>query len=170
MKLQAAFAKIEAKGGCATGGDVGTVGSKVGAFVDELVTALIPVTTSTVAPPGPTTTTTLPVATVSFGEQVQPIFTGRCALPGCHAGPSAAVGMNLSAGRAYSEIVGVPSVECVNLLRVEPGVPEASYVVAKIEGVGPCFSGGRMPLGQPPLSPTEIEIISTWIAEGAADN
>ncbi len=42
-KLTASYGKIELKGGCGTSGDAGTVENKVDAFVDDLATALTPV-------------------------------------------------------------------------------------------------------------------------------
>jgi cysteine-rich repeat protein len=74
------FAKLEAKGGCPTSGDTGTVESAVDAFVDDVVAALDPgvtttmvtttttlrsTTTSSTAPPTTTTTTTAPPTTTT---------------------------------------------------------------------------------------------------------
>jgi hypothetical protein len=53
-KLSSAWARIEARGGCATTNDVADVEARVDAFVDDLVAALPPTTTTT----GTTTTPT----------------------------------------------------------------------------------------------------------------
>ena len=52
---------------------------------------------------------------------------------------------------------------------VVPGDPCASLIVQKVSSAPP--SGARMPPSGPPfLSPTEITLLSDWIAEGAHDN
>lgn len=114
---------------------------------------------------------TLPTATTLSGD-VQPIFTANCALSGCHAGAAPQLGQNLSAGNAYTSIVNVASVEVPSLLRVEPGDPDNSYLVHKIEGTAASVGGvdTRMPLGNPPLSASEIATIRAWIEEGALNN
>lgn len=94
------------------------------------------------------------------------IFDTRCALSGCHAGPNAQQGMDLSAGAAHDNIVNVPSNEQPELDRVEPGQPNASYLIHKIEGRA-SIVGQRMPLGREPLSQDEIDAIRDWIADGA---
>lgn len=99
----------------------------------------------------------------------QTIFSRNCALSGCHVGTNAQQGMDLSAGQAHANIVGVPSREQPNLFRVAPGDPDASYLMQKIEGA-PGIVGDRMPLGRTPLSIDEIDLIRRWIAEGAQDN
>ena len=49
-------------------------------------------------------------------------------------GASAPEGLQLDAAHAYNMLVGVPSVEEPNLLRVNPENPDESYMVLKIEG------------------------------------
>jgi hypothetical protein len=84
----------------------------------------------------------------------------------CHAGASAARGLDLSPAAAYDELVRVPSEERSALARVEPGAPERSYLVIKLAG-GREMSGRRMPRNQPARPDDEIERVRTWIAEGA---
>jgi hypothetical protein len=62
-------------------------------------------------------------------------------------------------------LVDVPSVLEPDLLRVAPGDPDNSYLVHKVEGSAAI--GGQMPLGGPPLSAEEINLIRQWIAAGA---
>ncbi len=99
----------------------------------------------------------------------QHIFSPKCALSGCHAGSVPAQGMSLEGGAAHGNLVGVASVERSDLLRVEAGTPDESYLVKKIRGDAD-IEGTRMPLGRTPLSADEIAIIRQWISEGAADN
>ncbi len=97
------------------------------------------------------------------------IFVPICAVSGCHAGAGAPQGLRLeSAGLAHQSLVGVPSAERpdLGLLRVSAGRPDASYLVWKIEGRAQ-IAGGRMPLGQPPLTEAQSAAINQWIADGA---
>jgi len=106
-----------------------------------------------------------------FADDVQPIFTANCAFSGCHAGSSPAQGMNLSDGQAYANIVNVQSNES-GLLRVDPGDPDQSYLVHKIQGTQGTVggSGGQMPLGGTPLTQAQINLIREWITNGAQEN
>jgi len=114
-----------------------------------------------------TTTTTLPP--VSFSADVQPIFAGNCALPFCHTGPQPQQQLDLAPRRAYAALVGVQSVECPGMARVQAGAPEQSYLIAKLAGEGLCFVASRMPLGGV-LPAADIDTIRRWISEGALDN
>ncbi|MGD8418782.1 MAG: hypothetical protein PVH91_17090, partial [Pseudomonadales bacterium] len=102
----------------------------------------------------------------TFG-QVQQVFTNNCAFSGCHAGASPQQGMDLSEGQAYANIVNVPSQEMPSLDRIEPGDPDNSYLVRKIEGTGLLE---RMPAGSPPLSDATIQLIRDWVSAGAPNN
>lgn len=79
--------------------------------------------------------------------------------------------MNLSAGQAYGNTVNVESLERAGMDRIEPGAPDDSYLVHKIQGTQADVggSGVRMPVGGQ-LTQAEIETIRSWIAAGAADN
>jgi hypothetical protein len=109
---------------------------------------------------------------VSFCADIQPIFTANCALSGCHAGAAPQLGQNLSPGNAYASIVNVPSQEVPTLDRIEPGAPDASYLINKIEGTAASVGGvdTRMPLGQGALPAADIDLIRAWIAAGAPNN
>lgn len=91
------------------------------------------------------------------------VFTPHCAT--CHRG-SHISGLELEdAQRSYDELVDVASTEDPNFDRVEPGQPDGSYLIHKIEGTQ--STGRRMPLNQPPLSPEAIAVIRQWISDGA---
>src|SRR5580658_399016 len=92
------------------------------------------------------------------------VFTPICSK--CHIGASAPEGLQLDAAHAYNALVGVPSVEEPSLLRVNPGNPDQSYMVLKIEGA-PGIQGGQMPLGETPLPQDTIDAIRQWISNGA---
>ncbi|MDX1741773.1 MAG: hypothetical protein R3178_10780, partial [Rhodothermales bacterium] len=108
-------------------------------------------------------------AAPSFSSIQQNVFAVSCAVSGCHLGGSASAQLDLSAGNAYSDLVGVASVEVPMLLRVEPGNPDDSYLVQKIEG-SPGIVGARMPRGRDPLSTEQIQSIRDWIEAGAEDD
>jgi len=93
----------------------------------------------------------------SFQQQVKPIF-GKYGCPTCHGG-----------------MAGLTVVTVATLLEggthgpaIIPGSPDSSLLVKKIS-LTPPF-GDRMPRGGPYLSDGEIQVIKTWIAEGAKDN
>ena len=87
----------------------------------------------------------------------------------CHTGAAAPLGLALDSGVARGNMVGVASVEMPTMFRVNPGNPDSSYVVWKIEGRTGII-GGRMPLGLQPLSPDVIAAFRGWIADGANAN
>ena len=107
---------------------------------------------------------------VSFANQIQPIFSSSCALAGCHKGVKPAEGLNLSAGNAYKNLVGVASKECSGgRLRVAPGDPSQSYIINKLMGVSLCF-GTQMPKTGTKLPQSQIDLIGSWICSGAPNN
>ncbi|MBZ0252474.1 MAG: Ig-like domain-containing protein, partial [Candidatus Methylomirabilis sp.] len=87
----------------------------------------------------------------------------------CHLGPAAPRGLQLGAGESFAELVGVASREVPALLLVDPGDPDASYLVRKVEG-GPDIVGGQMPLFGDPLDAGTLAAIRQWVADGAEDN
>jgi hypothetical protein len=113
-----------------------------------------------------------PGDSVTLSGDVQPIFTANCAVSGCHAGTSPAVGQNLSAGQAWAAIVNVTSQESPALMRVRPFLPDSRYLVHKIQGTQGSVGGGggQMPLGGSPLAAEQIATIRAWITAGALDN
>ena len=112
-----------------------------------------------------------PPASVTLSGAVQPIFTSRCAFAGCHAGATPQMGMDLGAGSAYANIVGVSSVQVPSMKRVVPQQPDSSYLVLKLEGRAGAVGGvgTRMPLGGQ-LTTAQIDTIRVWISAGALEN
>jgi hypothetical protein len=102
----------------------------------------------------------------SFSADIQPIFTARCALSGCH-NATAQGGMNLSDGKAYGNIVNIASTQDNTKKRVLPNDADNSYLVMKIEGKQTV--GTRMPQGGT-LSDDDIQLIKNWINKGAKNN
>ena len=98
-------------------------------------------------------------------DEIQPIFNMSCALANCHVGDGAA-GLNLEAGRAFGDVVGIPSTQVDDLL-VKAGDPDLSYLFEKVADPEPRI-GTRMPIGNV-LDPLDVEAIRQWIAGGAVE-
>jgi len=106
----------------------------------------------------------VPPVQSDFQEIQDTIFTPICTA--CHIGANAPQGMRLDAANSYAMIVGVPSNEVPGLMRINPGNPDASYLVQKIQGNA--AQGVRMPANGPPyLTQTQIDLIRGWVAAGA---
>ena len=109
------------------------------------------------------------VTTPSSGATLEAIqaavFTPTCATAGCHTGDSPPEGLRLDEGFSFDNLVEVPSNEVPELLRVDPGKPDESYLVQKIEGTA--AEGAQMPLGGPPLDQNLIDDIREWITNDA---
>ncbi len=102
-------------------------------------------------------------AVPNLTDEIQPIFNSSCALANCHVGDGAG-GLNLEAGRAFAELVGVPSTEVDDRL-VVPGDPALSYLFEKVNADQPRV-GDRMPIGNA-LDALDIEAVRQWIVGGA---
>lgn len=104
---------------------------------------------------------------VTLATHVQPIFNGNCN-SGCHASPSTPV--NLTSGRAYSELVGQPSGACGSTLLVKACGPlrSQSVLIDKVLATNssPACAGSPMPRGQP-LTAAEKQTLIDWVAQGA---
>ena len=93
------------------------------------------------------------------------VFTATCAVPGCHGGAGAQQGLRLDPGFSAGNLINVPSPRDPNLIRVVPGDPDASFIIQKLEGTQTL--GDRMPDGGPYLPQSTIDVICTWIQNGA---
>jgi hypothetical protein len=107
---------------------------------------------------------TNPVATSDFQQIQDTIFTPICTA--CHIGANAPQGLRLDAANSYAMIVNVASSEVPGLMRINPGNPDASYLVQKIQGTA--AQGVRMPANGPPyLAQDQIDLVRRWVAAGA---
>ncbi len=96
------------------------------------------------------------------------VFNKSCAVSGCHDSGSKQAGLELTSGKAYSNLVNVPSTEKPNILRVKPNDATNSYLVLKLEGASG-ISGSKMPIGGS-LSQDKIDAIKEWINKGAKND
>ena len=106
---------------------------------------------------------------VGFARDIVPILKKKCVM--CHLTGQEPGKMKLPPRTAYASLVGMKSLE-TPLNRVEPGKPDSSYLVRKLEGthgeVG--GSGERMPMSGDPLPPADLATIRRWIEQGAPNN
>lgn len=97
------------------------------------------------------------------------VFSVSCAVSGCHTGANPPQGLNLESDQSYGLLVDVAANEVGSLDRVEPGDPNNSYLIHKLEGSAAV--GARMPADGPPyLTESQIEVIRQWISDGALDD
>jgi hypothetical protein len=102
-------------------------------------------------------------ATCAVAAAVQNIFNTRCA--SCHIA-AAAGGLSLAnAETSFANLVGVHALGsgCMDRIRVVPGSPATSYLIAKLRNIPP-ICGLPMPRNRPPLPEEEIATIEAWIA------
>jgi hypothetical protein len=128
-----------------------------------------PTKTSTTPTASTSTTTTTSSTTafrVSYQAEIQVMFVSNCIV--CHSGSSAPQGLSLEGGVSWGNLVNVKSVESP-LMRVAPKDPAKSYLMHKLAGTQAQVggSGEQMPLGKTPLPAAPIEVLTTWISQGA---
>lgn len=128
-------------------------------------------------------------ADVSFKTDVLPIFRNSCGLStACHGNPSgpteqpylgpamgpAITDMEIMA--IFTDNVGVASAKAPSMKIVDPGSPQTSFLMAKVDDKLTCSTvkcdttcGTSMPQGAP-LPEDKRDIIRRWIAQGAKNN
>jgi hypothetical protein len=100
---------------------------------------------------------TIPDSGVSYGKYIQPIFTVKCAMSGCHDTSTQAGGVILT---SYMYVN--------NYSIVTAGYPTTSKLVWAIEGNGAQLMPPKAVVN--PLTKNQIAGIKTWIKEGALNN
>ena len=131
----------------------------MGAAAALLVLALLPACGGDDSSLGPTEEP----APVTLKRLADEIFTPSCATSDCHAGASPAAALSLEADR-LAEMIDAASDQESGAKLIDPGNPDGSYLIRKVEGTG---SGAQMPIGLDPLTPKEIQMIVDWVAAGA---
>lgn len=96
------------------------------------------------------------------------VFDRRCTF--CHYGANASGRLDLTGEFSYQSMVGVPSNQSGQYLRVDPGHPEDSYLIIKLAEGDPRRLQDRMPRDGPYMSEEEIKYIADWIYWGALDD
>lgn len=113
---------------------------------------------------------------VSFSQNVQPIFNASCASSGCHGAPQP-TGLDLRAAVSYSMLVDQPATafctaQVAGAVRVKPGDTTGSMLWRKLAN-DPGKCGAAMPLGTNGLinvSRSSFDTIEKWIQQGALNN
>ena len=90
-------------------------------------------------------------------------FTPNCA--GCHGGGSPSAGLSLAKDFIAANIIDKAAASKSDYKLVNPGSPEDSYIVMKLENRD--ITGSQMPKGGNPLTAGQIKKIRDWIAAGA---
>jgi hypothetical protein len=108
-------------------------------------------------------------ATVSFATDVMGVFNAYC--NNCHTAGGAPAQLNLDPGAAYANTVNVPATELNSMNRIEPGDPDNSYLINKLQNthVSVGGSGSFMPPSGT-LPQATIDLMRTWVTEGALNN
>lgn len=108
------------------------------------------------------------LANPSFSANINEIIQRRdCASSGCHASDAGNMTLTADAAANYAAWVNVQA-DAEDFLRVEPGNPDDSYVVIKVEGRQTV--GQRMPRGASPLDNIDLTNLRNWISNGAPNN
>jgi mono/diheme cytochrome c family protein len=122
----------------------------------------------------PTATPTATPERATLAEIQESIFTPRCAIIGCHGGVVLSGDLSLEDGQSYGMLVDqVPANAAaadLGLRRVDPGNPDNSFLLVKVEGPDSPALGGRMPVFPPNLTTRQIQLIRDWIAAGAPED
>ncbi|MDH3429940.1 MAG: Ig-like domain-containing protein [Gammaproteobacteria bacterium] len=103
----------------------------------------------------------------NFSEIQAAVFTPNCATASCHSSGVMAGGLNLEVASSYAMLYQIASSQDGGVQRVNPGNPDLSYLITKLEGPG--ASGQQMPPGGP-LPQADIDVIRLWITNGAIDD
>jgi len=95
------------------------------------------------------------------------VFAPSCGLAGCHSGAGSPFGLDLSSATASSaSLTGTASAEVPGLLRIEPFNATDSYLYMKLIN-DPRIQGDPMPLNRGVLSTADLNLVASWINEGA---
>lgn len=129
---------------------------------------------------------------VTFSKDVLPIFRNSCGFSSCHgnASPTESTRHYYGPGNSeptpdmtqiaaiFEQSVSKPAVEEPSLSIIEPGKPDKSFLLYKLDGAScaslPCAAkktcGVSMPQGNPLLEGEKRDTIRRWIAQGAKND
>ncbi len=104
--------------------------------------------------------------TPSFKDEVLPVMLRHCAsAEGCHGDkPTDSVDLDLRAANAWTQLVGAPAEARKGALRVRPGEPSGSFLLAKLKGALSAGEGKAMPIDEDtgvPIVPSPLPLSST---------
>jgi hypothetical protein len=132
------------------------------------------------------TTTDLTTPSVSFANDVVPIFRQSCAIAGstCHGSTTPGrifLGSTMAPvdpSTIRAQIVDVTSTDLPSMALVKAGEPENSFLMRKMDGDqcildAQCVDGDcltSMPQASPLLDVPARDVVRRWIAQGALDD
>jgi len=111
-------------------------------------------------------------ATLSTFERIQTqVFDVSCSSDSCHSSVGQTGGLVLEAGHSYEALMNTPPTNPIayehGWMRVMPGDPDRSFLLAKLTDSLAAGEGASMPWNAAPLDAGTIEVIRAWIAAGA---
>lgn len=103
------------------------------------------------------------------------LFISTCQFSACHAGGSAAAGLDLNAADLHTELMEHVVQGNTDLPLVDPGNPEGSWLYQRVAQCNPTDASGgavsHMPLNSPQLArPEMVALLREWISAGALDD
>ena len=108
------------------------------------------------------------VESVSFSEQVMPLLMRECSY--CHMREDSYGYLVFEPDNTLGNLVNVPAFAYPQMMRVQPGSPDQSYLWKKLTGehlqLG--AEGWLMPYFRWPDN--NLELVRSWIEQGALDN
>ena len=112
---------------------------------------------------------------LAFGCAIEPTFsnvqaevlTPSCSFSSCHGGGAGGLTLDGSA-EDRGRLVGVPSSQLAGTNRVNPGDPDGSYLMMKLEGAADIVDDA-MPPPNGGLDPEKIALVRAWIEAGAGE-
>ena len=111
------------------------------------------------------------IAAPKLGRDVQPIFTKRCSIGGCHSLGTQQADLALSPGASFGELVNQRARLKSGETLVIPFRADSSWLIAMIEeSTARRGQLSRMPLASSPLTPNQIRTIVNWINRGAPND
>jgi hypothetical protein len=108
-------------------------------------------------------------APAKFSEVQEKVFTPSCVFSSCHSGSNPAGSLNLEAGKAYAQLVDAVSKDAPGHTRVVAGDTKTSYLYEKLTSTQPA-AGVRMPQGGDALEADRLEMVRSWITNGAKND
>lgn len=103
---------------------------------------------------------------VSYEKHLEALVIAHCL--GCHEAEEPKARLVLEEGTGYGQLVGRRSVQVAEMMLVEPGDPDNSYLWLKLQHRAPEGKGmPRTATGVKKLRAAELELYRRWIEEGA---
>ncbi len=114
---------------------------------------------------------TVPVATSTFERMQTQIFNVSCNSDSCHSHVGQAGDLILEEGSSWNALINTPPSNPIaaahGFMRVMPGQPDASFILAKLTDALAAGEGIAMPYNVAPLTNDAVNVVRAWIVAGA---